>query len=571
MRSPILALSWQVWWRYRWGLAVCVAVWLLLAGLGLLLPRGMWAPTAPGEDPIMPVVTVVLGLFMPAFLFVAYAFSAVPLEAHIDAGETGFPTRTFTLPVRTTLLVAVPMIQGAAVAAAAWVAGAGAVIRPAGMDVPLVWPALLTAALVVWLQALMWQPFPLRFLRLLVAAPILTGIGVGPAYALAFGAPPAAIAVALAALLPAAYGVAVAGLARTRRGDVPTWTWPSRLTAALASRPARGRAPFASPLQAQTWFEQRMRGASFPFAVSLVAVVWALIVVTGWGEESINTVAAVDGTGLYAAAVGALTAPGVLLVLLAAAVPLLAGVAGTEMGGVRFVGHKPAGGAFGCHPFIALRPLTDAELVFAKLRMAVRSTLIAWALVLAVAFLSLGLTGRWRVLAGAPLLQAHGALEVWGRLAAGLAGLISLTWLGLVGNLWLGLAGRRWLTHVFGAVAFGVCVALALLAQWLPHSPEILAVFIAALPYVAAGAILLKLLLAGWLTRALLRRGLIRARALALAGVAWAAAAAGAVALLRLLAPEWASYPVLVLGVMLVLPLNCFAAAPLALNWNRHR
>ena len=67
MRSPAYALSWQVWWRYRWGLAACAAVWLVLAVLGLLLPRGMWAPAARGDDPLAPVAAVVLGLSMPAF------------------------------------------------------------------------------------------------------------------------------------------------------------------------------------------------------------------------------------------------------------------------------------------------------------------------------------------------------------------------------------------------------------------------------------------------------------------------------------------------------------------------
>ncbi|HVS35565.1 MAG TPA: hypothetical protein VMS17_08285 [Gemmataceae bacterium] len=572
MRSPVLALAWQVWRPYRRGLAVCAAVWLVLAALGLFMPRGAWAPAAPEGNLIIPAAIVVSALFAAAFILMLFAFSAVPIDAQLDAGDTGFPTRMFTLPVSTAVLTAVPMVQGAAVAALGWVAWAGAVLRPVGMDVDLMWPAVLTAALVAWLQALVWWPFPLRFLRVIVVAPVLAVIAMAPAFALALGAPSVAVTAGLAALLPAAYGVALVGVARARRGDAPTWTWPSWLASALAWRPSTRRAPFASPLQAQTWFEWRMRGLSFPVTVGLVAVVWLLIALTGVGEQVIGIVAAGGDAAGVSAAVAAMTAPGVLLVQFLGIVLFLAGVVGADLGGVRLVDQKPSGGTFGCHPFLALRPLTDGELILAKLRMAVRSTLTGWSIVLIVVFLALGPTGKWRELAGMPLLQTHSALEVCAGLSAGLAGLVFLTWLLLVGNLWLGMTGRRWLVRAFGAFAFGVCMALVLLAHWLSPHPETVAALMAALPYVAVVAVLLKLLLAAWLARILLRRGLIGPRALGISAAAWGVVVAGVVALGGQLAPVGGpSLWRLVLGAALVLPLNRFAAAPLALEWNRHR
>ena len=59
------------------------------------------------------------------------------VEAPVDARDTAFPTRTFTLPVshgdpgRRG-----PCSQGAAAGASSWIAWAGAVLRPAGLDVP---------------------------------------------------------------------------------------------------------------------------------------------------------------------------------------------------------------------------------------------------------------------------------------------------------------------------------------------------------------------------------------------------------------------------------------------------
>ena len=99
----------------------------------------------------------------------------------------------------------------------------------------------------------------------------------------------------------------------------------------------------------------------FPLMVGLVAVAWMLIVLTGAGERVVDILASTDTPPGAAAAIAALTAPGVLLAVFLPNILLLAGVAGTELGGVGFVGQKRPGGASGCHPFVALRPLTDGE------------------------------------------------------------------------------------------------------------------------------------------------------------------------------------------------------------------
>ncbi len=568
MRSPLWALSWSVWRPYRWRLAACVAYCLALAVLGLLLPRRAWVLVAP-EDGLIPAAALfILSLSAPALFFVLIAFSAIPLETHLDARESGFPARTFTLPVSTAVLVAVPMLQAMAAAAAPWVFWTGLVLARAGIYVDLIGPALSTLTLMAWLQALVWQPFPLRFLRVVVAVPVLAAVGMGPSFALALGAPPAVVVAVQVALLPAAYGVALAGVARARRGNVLDWSWPSRFVAAFASVLPRRRAPFESPLQAQTWFEWRMRGMGFPFMVGLVVVVWTLIVLTGAGERAVATMAEMDIPHGATAVIAVLTAPGLLLAVLLAFVPFLAAVAGGDLGSVRMVDSKQPGGTFGCHPFLALRPLTDGAMVLAKWQMAVRSTLTGWALASVGIFVGLGLSGQWRELASAPLLQTHGALEVCGALAAGGTALVLLTWLGLIANLWLGLTGRRWLSFVLVAVLFGVCLALVVTASWLSSHAAIPA----ALPYILAVAVLLKLLLAGWFARRLWRRGLVGSGVLATAAAGWLlAAVVGFALLIRFVPPDAASLVVLALGVVLFLPLGRLAAAPLALASNRHR
>jgi hypothetical protein len=302
----------------------------------------------------------------------------------------------------------------------------------------------------------------------------------------------------------------------------------------------------------------------------MVLLVWLPIVLTGAGERAIENLASADETPALVRAAGALTAPGVWLALLLVLPPLLAGMSGIEMGGTRFIGQRPMAAAL--HPFVAVRPLTDGELVLAKLRTATRATLTGWVLVLASIALWLGLTGAGPVMAGAPILRPHGALQIGGGLVTGLAGLVLLTWIGLVSSLWVGLTGRAWLQTAVGFAAALVWIPLGLVGHWLAQHPDILASVLAALPSVARGAVVLKLLLAAWLARALWRRGLVAPRALVLSAVAWVVTVAVTVTLLGWVVPADAvSLPALALGVVLLLPLNRLAAAPLALAWNRHR
>jgi hypothetical protein len=93
-----------------------------------------------------------------------------------------------------------------------------------------------------------------------------------------------------------------------------------------------------------------------------------------------------------------------------------------------------------------------------------------------------------------------------------------------------------------------------------------------ALPWWGAGVALVKLLLAGVVARTLLRRRLAEPRALAKILAVWLVAVAGVFVLV------WGSVfadevPVILLvsGSVLSVPLVRVGAAPLALEWNRHR
>jgi hypothetical protein len=96
--------------------------------------------------------------------------------------------------------------------------------------------------------------------------------------------------------------------------------------------------------------------------------------------------------------------------------------------------------------------------------------------------------------------------------------------------------------------------------------------FLDLLPWVAAGAVLVKFALAGWIIAILHRREELDRPILAGLMTLWLVAALSLIALFAwLLSTEQAPAYAIALAVVLILPLARPLAAPLALAWNRHR
>jgi hypothetical protein len=142
----------------------------------------------------------------------------------------------------------------------------------------------------------------------------------------------------------------------------------------------------------------------------------------------------------------------------------------------------------------------------------------------------------------------------------------------LISGLALSLTGRRRLILAVGIGVVALGLAAVGLGQWLVGHRSYQAVFWAALPWLLGGAVAVKVLSGVWLLWTLRRRGLVARRNLALLVGLWLLAAGCLLGLHFGLVPsELVPMRYAALGVVLVLPLNRLAAAPLALNWNRHR
>src|SRR5262245_50695953 len=150
MRSPALAFAWEIGRRHRWGLSALVAYLLVLCVIVAVAPPATHSDGAAAGAAVMPLAAV----FM-YFLAIFTLGSSVDLSAR----ESLLPARLFTLPVRTVTLVAWPMLYGTAAMIGLWLAVALLALRPWGVAVPLMWPALLAAAFLAWTQAFMWMPY----------------------------------------------------------------------------------------------------------------------------------------------------------------------------------------------------------------------------------------------------------------------------------------------------------------------------------------------------------------------------------------------------------------------------
>jgi hypothetical protein len=532
MRSPVLAITWQLWSPHRWALAATV---ILLLSMALLLQLQPFDPLEAQDLKFHPALFSVLFAFELAVVAGGVSFGA---EMPLEASASGYPSWMFTLPVSTHTLAFWPMLQGVVVIAGLGEAWTQFVLRPAGFAVPPGLAAALLAAIVAALQALLWMPFPLPWLRLIVAVLLMPLLFTLPLFWNAFELDQTVLMGVLVGLIPVAYGVAFVGVSLARCSADAQWRWlPRRASGALEC----AAQAFSSPAQAQFWLEWRLHGKSVfltmgAFLLYPVVLLLFLLDPVRIGGEICR--------GMFY-------------------LPLLeAFLVGHGLGKVSpwWKGQR------GVASFIAARPLSSTAVVAAKFKVAGLRTLIAWGMILVLLAFVLVYLSQYREIPnwGDLLLQRFSALEG----VALLALLVGFTWILLIQNFCIPLSGRKWIGYLSAAGYFLLLMVLLTLGG----HPEYSDLYLALLPWVAGGLIVLKLFLAAWIFRTLYRRGLASPRTLALGTGLWLGGVLLLFAFLVWFIPtERISLFWLAFAAILLLPLARPAAAPLALEWNRHR
>src|SRR5438874_1023590 len=444
MRSPALAIGWEFRRRHLWALIAMAGYLLALAAIKLLF-LGPMEPIRldPPDGRAAVVITPLTATYF--YLLAAFSFG---LAGDLAARPSIYPARMFALPLRTAALVGWPMLYGTAAVAILWLVTALSARWPWGIELPLIWPALLAAVFLAWTQALMWMPYGLPGLRAIVTVPWLATLDAVALLAIHYRVREPMMVAFLAPQLPLAYVTACSAVGRARRGEVPDWR-----------------------------------------------------------------------------------------------------------------------GMFG-------RLARNAELIAAKLKMAIWSTLAAWLLVLVAMPLALEWSGTWSMVTerARRMNDAIGSPRAATVVLLILAGFIVATWKQLVQSLHIGLTGREWIVKGSVLLTLTFLILLGPIVEWIIDSPSVQRALWNALPLILAGLVGLKMSAAAWIATRLDRNRLLGDRALVASAACWVLAvfALYGVLVWFFSTPFVARY-VLALIAILAVPLARISAAPLALAWNRHR
>ena len=552
MNSPALGIAYVIWLKARWVIGGMLLFILLLA----LAIRLILFPDV--------VQQILCGALL--LLFAWAALLNVLIYSPTDLGSKGsvFPAHMLVLPVRTRTLVGWTMLYGTAIHAGLWVLLAATVLRPGGIDAPLVWPAVVLSALGAWVQAIAWSPFPSPFVRVPALFIAICPIGLLAKWVIFHNAASTIAVWSIVGIIAwtlVAYVVGAFGLTQVRAGN--GWDWARlfsgrqpALSVKLQTGATRVLPPLLSADAAQLWYERRRNVGFLPGMFGFVAI--PLLVM-----QILMVRNSTDNPGLTIGSIN--LQPNVITLAALLFVPLMfSAMASPNMG--KF----DLWAAEAITPFFAARPMTTRQLVGNKIKASIHSALIAWIMVLILlvswAILDAHAADQQKSLVRGFMAQATAKQMVGVALAV--VGLLLIMWRNLAVGMWPSLTGRKWVATVLGLLAAGGVFAAPGIVGWIVHEPTLKEQVLRSLPWIMGALVALKLGTAAAVATQLLHRELMASREILLAALIWLAAVT---ILLGIFAcfNQWTWN--LAAGAILLVPLVRIGMAPLALNWNRHR
>lgn len=541
MRSPAAALGWEFFHRHRGYVAALIGYLLLL---GLIKPLYLGADVTVRFDPPDGFAAFAVVPFTVTFFYLIGVFT-FGLTGDLAARQSIYPSRMFTLPLRTAALAGWPMLYGCAAMLALWMAATLLARWPWGVELPWLWPGLLASVVLGWIQVFTWMPYGLRGARVIAAVVILFLLDAVVFTAIELQWPETALVAFLAPQLPLAYACACVVLTRARRGDVPDW---SLFRAGAGSW--QTLRPFPSISRAQLWFEWRRHGATLPALVGLVLPFeLSVLFISGYGSQA-----------FVAKVFAAVMLTPILMAAFAAATVSKANPFAREV--------------YGVTPFAATKPMTTAQFIAAKLRMAAISTVAAWLIVGTFTAIGFMWSGGDSVLVewADRFVRRVGAVRAVVLALLVLTGLVSVTWTMLVQGLFIGLTGRQWIVRTIGLITLVAVMMIGPAIEWILDLPDADRWIWDGILFVPATLVAVKMGIAVWVAARLVRSRLVSERVLVIGAAAWAAA----VLALHIVLVWWVDMSyipphLLAFIAVLAVPLVRISAAPLALAWNRHR
>jgi|GEM_PF-4966918 len=452
--------------------------------------------------------------------------------------------RHFRLPISSARLVACQMGLGMLTVVAMYVIAAGT-LNLGGNGWPVVGPAMFLAASLACSLAVIWSlegSIVAQLIGMLATTfPLIVwfnrnyGARIMGDWQHMWSQPTAGDALALGGLSLVAYGAAVLGVSRVRRGDTFDFSLLIRWWEQLFEN-ALPVSSFHGPHAAQGWFEWRQKLTAVP---AILMAAFQLLMLALWANGYMETKPLLGSQAFPLM---------ILVVVMPLVFGLVTGICSQESG-------KPS-----MRYLIATRPVTDTLLAFAILRNCLLGLLMSWGTWLA----SFGMivAVAWWADPRELLLDWPLGLTVNNVAAVGSFYLL-VSWTITTLMATLVATGRAWLIVAATIVLFGLIMLFSLLKQIIPPAQ-------------------FEVLFRGWL---LLSGGLFLGGTI----VAFAVAFARRLISLRVLLPSLAFWLLAVAVLIysspsmqdpaflwqccgfLSLSVAPFAAMPLAIHFNRHR
>lgn len=394
--------------------------------------------TLPGPpSPIGPVVGFALLLLLALQLAAIFAY----VDLSTGSMKGGFPKHVLLLPLPTWLLALVPIASGTVFIATfvlLWLRYVSGFAFGAFEQLTI---ATAIASLMCWVQAISWELLPSRPLGIVVLTMVVIATILSVTSLLAtdadvlFGRTWGAVGLSVA--IVGGFALACLAVRRARRGD--TLDLGSWLRSPLKSLPVpsgNARVPaMPSATAAQDWYEWRMYGRPLP-TLMLIVVVGPLASV------------------VFEARTPSFLFPSVMLLVFFAFAPVMGASYISKL-----VTTRAQMGAFE-----ATRPLSDLELGFAKLRLSIRSHLLALAILVPVIVLIIATSHHNEILAAlwARLVALLGNLGACLCVGLGLLLITTLSWVWTAGFMAFQLFAQA-----VNQKKYAVKVSLAVVATFL--------------------------------------------------------------------------------------------------------
>jgi hypothetical protein len=471
MHSPAQAIVWEICARNRRTLLVAF-------GLIPFCALCEWF-TPPGHESIAVLQTFSILVTIVSLVWVC-SFTANDSRGRFS----GYPSWMYTLPLRTWRLVVWPAVLGAAMMIFAVSLWEVTVCRYWGIRIEarnVAWHVLATTGGLISVQALVWSLHRFRWIRIVaLVAAIYSFLYVGlvaQLWQFTIGVQHWFAGGAAAILL--AFGAAVAGVERDRRGEWVGWT--GKLLESLMDLLPRRRGHFHSAAGAQFWFEWRRKGflLAFFFGGPLTLALLLIPLPEALYLDPVETLMAFSGP--------------FLLVL------FIAGAIGGAMGKSDAWSSELL-----VHPIVATRPLTTAAMVFAKWKSAALVTALGWLLFCALSVPAI----IWCNHADWP---NEGARQFWPEFATAfprfwkwitnpivILAMLATTWHAMIQAMSVTLAGskRRIVFETWrGAITLALIIAVGIWAIRQPSASKVL-LLLQWLPLLTLGLTVLKMVLA---------------------------------------------------------------------------